>query len=162
MWLNERDLDIRCFKVKLQKDEEKVYFDIQQIIPLLEATDYQVRLKEKAAEERSIQRESKREQSIVTKLFNTGKLYVGQTVVLKPGIDQGISKDLVSAVIIRKGKKCLKMNNDDKHYSFSSLRGILTIRYNLKDVKPEWGFSLRNDWITEDNLTLAELENNDQ
>lgn len=161
LWLNERDLDIRCFKVKLQKDQEKVYFDIQQIIPLPEATDYQVRLKEKAAEERLIQRESKREQSIVTKLLNTGKLYVGQRVVLKPGIDQGINIDLVSAIITRKGKKCLKINNDDQLYSFSNLRAILTGRYNLKDVKPEWGFSLRNDWITENNLTLAELENND-
>lgn len=166
LWLNERDLDIRCFKIKLQKDEEKVYFDIQQIIPLPESTDYQVRLKEKAAEERLVHRENKREQSIISKLLENGKLQVGQRVVLKPGVNQGIAKDLVSALITRKGKKSLKLDNENDLYSFSSLRSILTVRYSLKDVKPEWGFSLRNDWMNENGITLAELEittaNNEQ
>ena len=161
LWLNERDLDIRCVKVKLQKDGANLYYDIQQIIPLPEATDYQVRLKEKVTEERLIKRESKREQSIVSKLFETKKLQIGEKVILKPGLEQGIDRILITAEIVRQGKKCLKMEGDENFYSFSSLRGILTKKYNILNVKPEWGFTLRNDWIIENGKTLSELENMD-
>ena len=158
LWLNERDIDIRCIRFKLQRDNDNIYFDIQQIIPLPEATDYQVRLKEKAAEERVVRRENKREPSIISKLFETNKLRIGQKVVLKPAIAQGIEKDFVTATIVRLGKNCLQREGDKKIYSFSKLRAILTRELNLTDVKPEWGFTLRNDWTTEDGKTLAELE----
>lgn len=52
LWLIDRKIDIKCIKIKLQKDQEKLYFDIQQIIPLKETADYQVRLREKIAEKR--------------------------------------------------------------------------------------------------------------
>jgi len=159
LWLNDRDIDIRCIKVKLQKDNENIYFDIQQIIPLPESTDYQVKLKEKVAEERLVRRESKREQSIISKLFENNKLYIGQKIILKPAVDQNIDSELVTATIVRKGKKCLQLDNDDNIYSFSNLRGLLVRRYNLQNVKPEWGFTLRNDWVNEYGKTLAELEN---
>lgn len=57
LWLNERDLDIRCVRIKPQKDGTNLYFDIQQIIPLPEAADFQVKQKEKATEERKARRE---------------------------------------------------------------------------------------------------------
>lgn len=53
LWLNERDLDIRCVRIKPYLDGSRVLIDVRQIIPLPEATDYQVRLKEKARRERS-------------------------------------------------------------------------------------------------------------
>lgn len=162
LWLNERDLDIRCVRLSLQKDNDKLFFDIQQIIPFPEATDYQVRLKEKAIEERSVRRESRREQSIVSKLFESSKLNVGDKVFLKPALEQGIDKDLVKAEIARIGKKCLKINNSSKLYSFSSLRAHLTKKYDLKNVRPDWGFSLKKDWIAENGLTLEDLENNNR
>ena len=31
LWLNEKDVDIRCIRVKPQKDREKLYFDIKRI-----------------------------------------------------------------------------------------------------------------------------------
>jgi hypothetical protein len=158
LWLNERDLDIRCIKLNIQKDNDQIFFDIQQIIPLPESTDYQVRLKEKAIEERSVRRESRREESIVSKLFNSNKLYIGQNVILKPAVEQGIDENLVTAQIFRIGSKCLKINGSSKRYSFSSLRNYLTKKYYLKDVKPDWGFTLKNDWIVENGQTLAELE----
>ncbi|MFY1047453.1 hypothetical protein [Chryseobacterium sp. GP-SGM7] len=158
LWLNERDLDIRCVKVNLQKDDGKIFFDIQQVIPLPEATDYQVRLKEKAIEERLVRRESSREQSIISKLFDSNKLHVGQKVILKPALEQGIDKILITAEISRVGRKCLNVNGSTKIYSFSSLRSYLTKKYNLKDVKPDWGYTLKNDWIEENGKTLAELE----
>ena len=61
LWLIERDIDIKCIRIKPQKDGSNLYFDIQQIIPLPEATDYTVKLREKAAEQRQARRESSRD-----------------------------------------------------------------------------------------------------
>lgn len=158
LWLNERDIDIKCVRIRLQKDNDTLYFDIQQIIPLPEAADYQVRLNEKAVEERFVRRERKREQSIVTKLFNSNKLKVGQKVLLKPAIDQGIDKELVTATITRSGRNCLQIKGDSKFYSFSSLRGKLINEHKLVDIRPDWGFNLRHDWTTEEGKTLNELD----
>jgi hypothetical protein len=48
MWLNQRDLDIRCVRMKPYKLDQTVLLDIEQIIPLQEAGDYQVRVKQQA------------------------------------------------------------------------------------------------------------------
>ncbi len=52
MWLNQRDMDIRCIRLKPYKLEGKILLDVQQIIPLPEATVYQVRIREKEVEQR--------------------------------------------------------------------------------------------------------------
>src|SRR4051812_9137203 len=57
MWLNERDLDIRCVRLKPYADNGRVLMDVQQVIPLPEAADYQVRIREKEARERTSRRE---------------------------------------------------------------------------------------------------------
>ncbi len=53
IWLNERGLDIQCIRIKPYSDNGRVLADIQQIIPLPEAEDYRVRLKEKQQRERA-------------------------------------------------------------------------------------------------------------
>ncbi|MDO9614668.1 MAG: hypothetical protein Q7J86_09100, partial [Bacteroidota bacterium] len=71
LWLNERDLDIKCVRIKPQKDNEDLYFDIQQIVPLPETQDYQIKIKEKVAEERqSIRDSSERDYSKYTISLN--------------------------------------------------------------------------------------------
>jgi hypothetical protein len=52
MWLNDRDLDIRCIRIKPYADNGRVLVDVQQVIPLLEATEYQVQIREKERRER--------------------------------------------------------------------------------------------------------------
>lgn len=47
MWLNERNLDIRCIRLKPYKDNGRVLIDVQQVIPLPEAAAYQVQIREK-------------------------------------------------------------------------------------------------------------------
>ena len=47
MWLNDRGVDIRCVRLAAYKHEASVYLDIQQIIPLPEAKDYQIQIREK-------------------------------------------------------------------------------------------------------------------
>lgn len=53
LWLNQRELDIRCVRMVPYAHADKVYVDIQQVIPLPEAADYEIQVRKKAAEERT-------------------------------------------------------------------------------------------------------------
>lgn len=70
LWLIERDIDIKCIRIRPQKDGTNLYFDIQQIIPLPETADYQVKLREKAAEQRQSRREGNRDYSKFDVIIN--------------------------------------------------------------------------------------------
>jgi hypothetical protein len=51
IWLNQRGLDIRCVRLKpYRMDSSTLLVDVQQIIPLPEASDYQTRIKAKEQE----------------------------------------------------------------------------------------------------------------
>jgi hypothetical protein len=52
MWLNEHGLDIRCVRLRPYKLDNRVLVDVHQIIPLPEAAEYQVRIREKAEQKR--------------------------------------------------------------------------------------------------------------
>jgi hypothetical protein len=54
LWLNEHDLDIRCIRIQPYRQRETVLLDVQQIIPLPEAQDYQVQIREKNRERRTV------------------------------------------------------------------------------------------------------------
>ncbi|MBW2334221.1 MAG: DUF4268 domain-containing protein [Deltaproteobacteria bacterium] len=56
IWLNERELDIRCIRIKPYDDNGRILIDVQQLIPLPEAEEYQVQIREKAARERGSRR----------------------------------------------------------------------------------------------------------
>lgn len=47
MWLNGRGIDIRCVRMRPYKDGERLLLDVQQVIPLPEAAEYQVQVREK-------------------------------------------------------------------------------------------------------------------
>jgi len=53
MWLNERDLNIRCVRLTPYNADGRVLLDIQQIIPLPEAEDFQIKIREKEQKKRS-------------------------------------------------------------------------------------------------------------
>lgn len=63
LWLNERNLDITCIKIKPYNDNGKILVDIQQIIPLPEAANYQVKVKRKIEEKRDVRKDSLRDRT---------------------------------------------------------------------------------------------------
>jgi hypothetical protein len=98
LWLIERELDIKCIRIKPQKDGENLYLDIQQIIPLPETTDYQVTLREKAAEQRQARRDSKRDYTKFNVQINEifyENLNKRQTIffVIKSAFENGVNLD---------------------------------------------------------------------
>jgi len=59
MWLNERNLDIRCVRLIPYRYKDGVIVDVQQIIPLPESQEYQVKMKQQSQERRSAQTQQK-------------------------------------------------------------------------------------------------------
>ncbi len=53
LWLNERDLDIRCVRLKPYANGEQTIVDVQQVVPLPEAEEYTVQIKSKAQAQRT-------------------------------------------------------------------------------------------------------------
>jgi hypothetical protein len=78
MWLNGRDLDIRCVRLQPYKLGEEILLDIEQIIPLPEAEEYQVKVREQATAQRAIASSSKDK----TKYKFLGKIYNKRQLVL--------------------------------------------------------------------------------
>lgn len=52
LWLRDREIDIRCIKLRPYSAGERTLIDVEQIIPLPEAEDYIVRIREKEQRER--------------------------------------------------------------------------------------------------------------
>ena len=63
IWLNERNLDITCIKIQPYNDNGKILINIQQILPLPEVEDYQVKVRRKLEEKRDIRKEISRDYS---------------------------------------------------------------------------------------------------
>ena len=60
LWLNSKyAIDIRCVRLKPYKLDGRLVLDIQQIVPLREATEYQVQLRKKAVEQRTARQGSR-------------------------------------------------------------------------------------------------------
>jgi hypothetical protein len=55
IWLNDRDLDITCVRLRPYILSGHILLDIQQVIPLPEAAEYQVQVRRKEAEKRQSQ-----------------------------------------------------------------------------------------------------------
>lgn len=57
LWLNQKGLDITCFRMGAYKLEERLLLEFQQIIPLKEAEEYQVKVRNKQQEVQTARRE---------------------------------------------------------------------------------------------------------
>jgi hypothetical protein len=59
MWLNDQGIDIRCIRLKPYDDDGKLLLAVEQIIPLQEAEQYQIKVREKILRERIAREQSK-------------------------------------------------------------------------------------------------------
>lgn len=107
MWLNDSGLDIRCVRMQPYLDGENILLDIQTIIPLPEASDYQVALKEKRRSEQSA-RNSKRnytkhDLTIQGQHFNNlGARDIVRTLIKFSSRSEGITPEALGNIISHK------------------------------------------------------------
>jgi len=59
LWLNDRNLDIRCVRLRPCKIDGTLFLDVQQVLPLPEVEEYQVRVREQATERRIAGRDTR-------------------------------------------------------------------------------------------------------
>lgn len=59
LWLNDRGLDIRCVRLRPYRDRERILLDVQQVIPLPEAEEYQIRIQDKVRLERVARKQAR-------------------------------------------------------------------------------------------------------
>ena len=76
LWLNEQGLDIRCVRMRPYNNDGQVVLDVQTIIPIPEAEEYQIRIREKRQRER-VAREGTRDISKYDVTIG-GKQYTNQ------------------------------------------------------------------------------------
>ncbi len=92
LWLRERDIDIRCVRLRPYEDGGKRLIDVQQIIPLPEADEYQVQLREKE----QVGRKKRAERYDVRLKFWEGLVAIARSrktrhANIKPGVANWIS-----------------------------------------------------------------------
>ncbi|WP_419533351.1 hypothetical protein [Endozoicomonas sp.] len=73
LWLNDRDLDITCVRINPLRFEDHLLLSVEQIIPLPEAVDYQIEVRQKKREERA-SRSSNKDRSLLS-LYVNGDIY---------------------------------------------------------------------------------------
>ncbi|WP_020532034.1 hypothetical protein [Flexithrix dorotheae] len=112
---------------------------------------------EESIVEESKSKKRKRAKSIVSQLFDSQKLKIGQKVFFKPALDNKIEKRLVEAEIVNTNQSCLKINGSNELFAFSKLRYIWAEKFNLNEVRKDWGFGVRFDWIEENGKSLSDL-----
>ena len=59
LWLREQNIDIRCVRIQPYGDRDNVLLDVQQVVPLPEAEDYQIRIQRKTSERREARKSSR-------------------------------------------------------------------------------------------------------
>lgn len=154
LWLLERDLDIKCIRIKPQKDGSNLYFDIQQIIPLPESTDYQVKLREKAAEQRQARREGSRDYSRFDVIINGKKrenLNKRQTMhfAISESVSAGINpEDLMKLTTKRRWIWVDKICQTHDEFQSNEIK-------NTKSYDPSRWFNSDNELIQYDEKTYA-------
>ena len=117
MWLNERNLDIRCIRLKPYKDAERTLLDVQTVIPLPEAEAYQIQIREKQQKERQSRRSS-RDFTRFDVTIN-GKTVTNQPKrgvmfhVIKPIIDSGVKPEQVADIIFWRKKNLFYCFNEE-------------------------------------------------
>jgi hypothetical protein len=107
LWLNERDLDIRCVRLIPYQFMDKTLLDIQQVLPLPESTEYQIRLRKKAAEERNTEEtgadwtryDLRIGEKIYPKLYKRQLFLTVVRALAEQGKSVGTSRDITSKEI---------------------------------------------------------------
>ena len=131
LWLNDVGLDIRCVRILLYRDDGGILFDVSQIIPLPESSDYLVRVRERVIESEASAKEGKRRAKTLKILIDKNIIGPETELVVCPARLSGsqlCSDD--KRLHARLGdppdvQKNVIWKHDDKNYSLSALTALL-------------------------------------
>jgi len=115
LWLNSRELDIRCVRLRPCKSDGVLFLDVQQVIPLPEAEEYQIRIREQATERRIAGRDTRD----LTKYVFEGERLNKRRLVL--AIVRGYVRDN-PATTVKRLEEIFPSNLQGSHSVFRSIK----------------------------------------
>ncbi|PLX67090.1 MAG: hypothetical protein C0603_10540 [Denitrovibrio sp.] len=150
--MNDKGLDIKCFKLIPYRLNEEVIIDVQQMIPLPEAKDYQNKIKEQK-EERRETRESSRDYTRYTcdnikGLTKRGLVFVVWTEYLKSNsnitmdkLESAFPKDIRGKLFVTKEHALdqQKRNNRNINRYFLESEAVVEIDEQEYVISNQWG-----------------------
>lgn len=152
LWLNDSGLDIRCIRVQPYRIGSEFILDVTQVLPLPEAEDYLVRMRERAAEVEAATG-SRRERTITT-LLREGLIEPGTPLVIcARTIRQEVSlADPMFRARINSDpttRKNVIWEHDGQSYSLSGLSEMLRAEHNVPfpagAINGYWHWALESD-----------------
>jgi hypothetical protein len=103
LWLNNYGLDIRCVRIKPYNDNKRTLVDIQQIIPLPEASEYQVQVSAKNRQERNLRVQNRDMTKYDVKVFGKSETYLAKRnaifLVVKCLCDAGVKPERILELV---------------------------------------------------------------
>lgn len=109
LWLNEQGLDITCVRLRPHQAIEGIFLDIQQVIPLPEASEFQVAIREKNREREVAQTSSKdyTKYSVSTPSGQFSPLNKRGLIlkVVQEAIRLGVTPEQIMAAVSKRGNR---------------------------------------------------------
>lgn len=130
LWLNEYGLDIRCFRMKPYNDNGRTLVDVEQILPLPEASAYQVSVSEKKRKEKSLRIQNRDMTKYYVTIFGNSEKNLAKRnaifFVVKNLCDSGVPPEKIHELI--NWKQTLFLQADGTMNSESFIRIITAQR----------------------------------
>lgn len=126
LWLNDYGLDIRCVRIKPYKDGSRTLVDVQQVVPLPEASEYQIQVGVKNRQERIFRVQNRDFTKYDVTVLGKSEKYLPKRgaifYVVKNLCNSGISPEKINELIDWKGN--LFLHADGLHNSDDFIRII--------------------------------------
>ena len=163
IWLVDQGLDIRCVQVSPYKLGDELLVDFQQVIPLPQASDYQVKIRGKAEAARVAQQTRQRRELTRSVLVRKGLIEPGTTIILLPSISSPDGVEPIDpgdparrAEFAGDGYNVI-WQKDGESYSLSGLCGHMRDKCGFQFPSPANGYLYwSREGDDEDLSTLAE------
>ncbi len=153
IWLNERGLDITCMQCQIYNIQGETYLDIEQVLPLPSASDYQVRLRNKAIQAERAETTRTRNKKTVDRLMDAGILTPGTRLRLIKefkGVTIADSRARGATFTLHDGRPWFLWDYDDQEYlSLSALCNIICATWG---TPPDYSFDSATYWAIDEEL----------
>ncbi|MDP1624313.1 MAG: hypothetical protein Q8L64_00940 [bacterium] len=127
LWLNDYGLDIRCVRLKPYSDNGRTLVDIEQVIPLPEASAYQVGVREKKIKEKNVRVQNRDMTKYDVTVFGNSLKHLPKRTaiffVVKNLCDSSVSPEKINELIYWKSN--LFLQADGIHNSNDFIRIIV-------------------------------------
>jgi hypothetical protein len=159
LWLNEREVDIRCVSVQPYEIDGKRFLEIEQVIPLPSSADYMVQKKAKEAKaEKQAVDQKRRSRSLPTlveaKMLNPGDVL--ELIRLPRGILKDVPQNARYADLIDETR--VKWHFNGNEYSLTSLCAAICAQFAPEVLPVTYAFAGPDNWARAgEKIWLSEL-----